>query len=115
MPVRQKRSQAQRVDVSPRDIAALRQAIQRGFPWECHRADRKFVPLTLETRLEFLLCYATGIATPIIWIPTDKEPPSEETVLAVREMLNPDICAAEKKYRSIFVGERYQFRYAKHR
>jgi hypothetical protein len=117
MPIRSKRPQAQRSDISQRDIESLREAIRLGYPWIYHHVDNVYRPSTLEFRLELLLSYATGIGSMAVWTdPTSERHPSKETVAAVKKLLKADIRDAEKRFRKVFVGERYtddDFRYTR--
>ena len=115
MPERKKRLRAERSGISQRDIEALRGAIEQGYPWLYHNVDRIFYPSTLESRLEILLAYLTGIGTMAVWCdPSTENHPSKATIAAVKKLLKADIRAGEKKFKKIFAGERYtddDFRY----
>lgn len=101
MPVRKKRPQAQRINVSSREIEQLRKAIQDGYPWMLHHTDRMFRQTGLDIRANILLSYVTRISAGVAPFLPGENHPSKKTVLAVREQLKDDIAAAEKKYKSM--------------
>jgi hypothetical protein len=103
--------------ITDRELGELSKAIGLGFPWIYHHVDNVYRPSTLNTRLEILLAYVTGIGTMAVWgDPTTEHHPSKETVAAVKKLLKSDIRAAEKKFKKVFTGERYSdddFRYTR--
>jgi hypothetical protein len=106
MPKRKTKQRA--AAVSPREIEALRRAIQAGFPWALRvKGDDTFRTTGLSIRLNILLSYVTGIAAGACVFLSGGEHPSRETVAAVKAELKGDIANAEKRFKGIFVGKRH--------
>jgi hypothetical protein len=68
----------------------------------------------LTTELNILLSYITGISAGAGIYLAGEDHSSRETVAVVKALLKEEIAEAEKRYKNIFTGKRYQdsfFRY----
>ena len=93
-------------NVSPREIEALRRAINEGYPWLLHTKDNVYRRTGLNIRLNILLSYVTGIsAGPCVYL-GGEDHPTKETVAAVKTELMDDIAEAEARFKSVFTGKR---------
>ena len=86
--------------VTPREIEALRSAIQNDMPWLLHTDHKVFRRTGLSIRLNILLAHVTGITSGVSVFLSGESHPSRETVAAVKAQLQDDIAAAEKRFAS---------------
>jgi hypothetical protein len=95
--------------VSAHDIEALRRAIQAGFPWLLHTEDRTYRRSGLTLAQGVLLSYITGIAAGAAVFLAGNPHPSRKTVASVKGELKDEIAEAEKRFKSIFKGQRRSY------
>jgi len=106
MPKRKTTTVREHGSVTPREIEQLREAIAQGFPWVSNHVDNMYRQSGLPARLDILLSYVTGLGCLSIF-GSGYDHPSKQTVKAVKAELQSDIDAAEKRYASVCVGERF--------
>ena len=100
--------------MSQHDIEALRRAINEGYPWILHTADKTRRVTGLTIRQNIVLTYVTGILAGAGVFLSGEDHPSKETVAAVKAELKTEIAEAEARYESIFIGNRYYDGFFRH-